>query len=152
MYEIFNDENKLIFQVKRFVSYYGLYNQLITKKSFIKDSGANFFICEDLSILLMNNLSFLFDENKPQSFSNIRFEKYKLEELRIEILKDWTPIKEQINKITENIGLLKYETHENLRDAYHILRRLDNRAFELMDKIKEFSTSYYTISYSYEEF
>lgn len=53
-------------------------------------------------------------------------------------MKDWDSIKEKIIRINDNIGFLSYQSHENIRNAYHEFRRMDDKAVELMGKIKIF--------------
>jgi len=134
----------LTFQINRFVSFYDMFYSLYSSEEYnIYKYNINYLTYENIYILLLSNLCFLFDEKSPYSIPNIKFSNHKVEKYRKEILKDWGGIKEKIIGINDNIGFFSYQSHENIRSAYHEFRRMDDKAVKLMGKIKIFHTFTY---------
>ena len=138
------NEVPLIFQINRFVLFYDMFYYLHTSGNYNNyKCNINYLTYENIYILMLSNLCFLFDGKSAYSITNIKFSNSKVEKYRKEILKDWDGIKEKIIGINDNIGFLSYQSHENIRHAYHEFRRMDDKAVELMGKIKIFHTLTY---------
>lgn len=77
----------LIFQINRFVSFYDMFYSLHTSKEYnIYKYKINYITYENIYILLLSNLCFLFDKESQYSIPNMKFSNPKVEKYRKKII------------------------------------------------------------------
>lgn len=131
-----DSEQSVIFQIARFISINDVYiNLCSTNQNFIFNISEDF-SKDNLYVLLLSNLYSLFDDQKSaQSLKKITFKDSQIENLRNEIIKDWSEIEKPVKIIRHNIGCHTAENIEGLKNATSQAKELGEKPFELIKKL-----------------
>lgn len=136
MSDLKTNEQSVIFQIRRFISFYDVYLNLCKSQGNCKYIIDYHFSKDNTLILLMSCLYSLFDDNNnAQSIIRTTFSNPKVETLRKEILNDWDSIKDPVTKIRHTIGFHTSPTLKGQRKGVEQFAILDEKPFKLIGRI-----------------
>lgn len=134
--------DRLYFQLISFKSWFNIYTEIdkVKKKRY---GSINYNSVELLSLFLLKEIAFLFDEKSPYSISNSVFTVPEINEIQKELMILWNLKKNTIHKILDGVGILNFDSREDMTASAHYFRRISfAEIIEFMKKINELFNLY----------
>ncbi len=129
--------DRLYFQLISFKSWFNIYTE-IDKVMKRREGIINYNSVELLSLFLLKEIAFLFDEKSPYSISNSVFTVPEINEIQKELMILWNLKKNTIHKILDGVGILNFDSRESIIASAHNFRRISfAEIIEFMKKINE---------------
>lgn len=134
--------DRLYFQLKNFKSWFDMYTE-IDKVMNRREGTINYSSVELFSLFLLKEIAFLFDEKSPYSISNSVFTVPEINEIQKELMILWNLKKNTIHKILDGVGILNFDSREDMTASAHYFRRISfPEIIEFMKRINDFFKLY----------